>query len=136
VTRHQYGGTAIFSVNNAASRVMGSGKDITGLGRCTWTLFHGQNGIVMRVVCAYRPCTPSGMDKIFSVYTQHQWFFDKQLDDICPRKAFIRDLFEEVDTWIEQGEQILVALDANKELRRGQVATAFQERNMRELLLQ
>jgi hypothetical protein len=49
------------------------------------------------------------------------------LDDICPRKAFIRDLFAEMDTWIEQGEQIIVALDANEELRRGEVATAFHE---------
>jgi len=40
-TRHQYGGTVIFSINNAASRVMGSGKDTTGLGRWTWTRFRG-----------------------------------------------------------------------------------------------
>ena len=115
---------------------MGSGKDTTGLGRWTWTQFHGRNGIVMRVICAYRPCTPSGVDKIFSVYAQHQRFFDEQLDDVCPRKAFIRDLFEELDTWIKQGDQAIVALDANKELRRSEVATAFHERNMREVLLQ
>jgi hypothetical protein len=36
-TRHQYGGTAIFSINNAASRVMGSGRDSTGLGWWAWT---------------------------------------------------------------------------------------------------
>jgi hypothetical protein len=41
-----------------------------------------------------------------------------------------------MDTWIEQGEQIIVALDANEEPRRGEVATAFHERNMREVLLQ
>ena len=89
-----------------------------------------------RVVCAYRPCAPTGTDKIFSVYAQQQRFFDEHLEDICPRKAFIRDLFVEMDTWIEQGEQIIVALDANEELRRGEVATAFHEQNMREVLLQ
>jgi hypothetical protein len=36
-SRHQFGGTAIFSINNAASRVMGTGRDATGLGRWTWT---------------------------------------------------------------------------------------------------
>jgi hypothetical protein len=30
--RHQYGGVTIFSINNAASRIMGSGRDMTGLG--------------------------------------------------------------------------------------------------------
>jgi hypothetical protein len=135
-TRHQYGGTVILSINNAASRVMDSGKDDTGLGRWTWTRFRGRNGIVTRIVCAYRPCAPTGKDKIFSVYAQQQRFFDEQLDDICPREAFIRDLFAAMDTWIEQGEQVIVALDANEELRSGKIATAFHERNMKEVLLQ
>ena len=52
-SRHQFGGTAIFSINNAASRVMGSGRDSTGLGRWTWTRFRGRNGIATRIVCAY-----------------------------------------------------------------------------------
>ena len=115
-SRHQFGGTAIFSINNAASRVMGSGRDSTGLGRWTWTRFRGRNGIATRIVCAYRLCTPAGSDKVFSVYAQHQRFFDDQRDDICPREAFIRDLCEELDEWIAQGDQVIVALDANEEI--------------------
>ena len=133
--RHQYGGVTIFSINNAASQIMGSGRDMTGLGRWTWTKYRGRNGIVTRVVCSYRPCAPTGTDKIFSVYAQQQRFFDEQLDDICPREAFVRDLCNEIDTWLEQGEQLIVALDANEELRRGPVSTAFQQRNLREVLL-
>jgi hypothetical protein len=79
---------------------------------------------------------PTGTDKIFSVYAQQQQFFDEQLDDICPREAFIRDLFAAMDTWIEQGKQVIVVLDANEELRNGKIATAFHERNMKEVLLQ
>ena len=40
-TRHQYGGTMILSVNNAACKVMGSDRDTTGLGRWTSTRFRG-----------------------------------------------------------------------------------------------
>jgi hypothetical protein len=134
-TRYQYGGTAIFSINNAASRVMGSGRDSTGLGRWAWTRFRGQNGIITRVVCAYRPCAPADTDKTLSVYAQQQWYFDEQLDDICPREAFIRDLSEDLDNWIGQGEQVIVALDANEDLRRGPMSMAFQQCNMREVLL-
>jgi hypothetical protein len=86
------------------------------------------NGIATRIVCAYQPCIPAGLDKVFSVYA-HQRFFDNHLDDICPREAFIRDLCKELDEWIAQGDQVIVALDANEDLRRGPVATAFQERN-------
>jgi hypothetical protein len=57
-----------------------------------------------------------GTDKIFSVYAQQQRFFNEQLDDICPREAFVRDLCKEIDRWLEQGEQLIVALDANEEL--------------------
>jgi hypothetical protein len=108
---------AIFSINNAACRVMGSGWDSTGLGQWAWTHFQRQNGIVTRVICAYRPCALAGSDKVFSVYTQHQCFLDEQLDDICPREAFIWDLCTDLDAWIEQGEQLIVALDANKDLQ-------------------
>jgi hypothetical protein len=113
-SHHQFRGTAIFSINNAASRVMGSGRDSTGLGRWTWTRFHGRNGIATRIVCAYQPCIPVGSDKVFSVYVQHQLFFDDQLEDICPREAFIRDLCEELDEWIAQGDQVIVVLDASE----------------------
>jgi hypothetical protein len=45
-----------------------------------------------------------GPDKVFSVYAQHQQFFDEQRDDICPREAFIRDLCKDLDEWIAQGD--------------------------------
>jgi hypothetical protein len=75
------------------------------------------------------------LDKVFSVYAQQQHFLDEQLDDVCPREAFIRDLCTEMDEWIEQGEQLIVALDANEDLRSGPVAMAFKQRDMREVLL-
>jgi hypothetical protein len=69
------------------------------------------------------------------VYAQHQHYFDEQLDDICPREAFTRDLCKEIDVWLEQGEQLVIALDANEDMRNGSVAAAFQARNLREVLL-
>ena len=114
---------------------MGSGRDTTGLGHWTWTRFRGRNGIITRIICAYRPCIPAGVNKVFSVYAQHQRFFDERLDDICPWEAFIRDLCADLDSWLEQGEQLIVALDANEDLRSGPVATAFQARNLWEVLL-
>ena len=61
---------------------------------------------------------------MFSVYAQHQRYFDEQCDDICPREAFIRDLCAALDSWLEWGEQLIVTLDANEDLRNGPVATA------------
>ena len=108
---------------------------VAGLGQWTSTRFRGRNGIITRIVCAYWPCAPTGTDKIFSVYAQHQRYFDEQRDDICPREAFIRDLCVALDIWLERGEQLIVALDANEDLRNGPVATALQSHNLREVLL-
>ena len=125
-TWHQYGGTTIFSVNNVACRVTGSRCDTTGLGWWTSTCFWGWNGIITRIVCVYWPCTPTGTtDKIFSVHAQHQQFFDEQCDDICPWEAFIWNLWcADLDLWLDQGKQLIVALYANKDLQDVSVATA------------
>ena len=40
-----------------------------------------------------------------------------------------------LDFWLEQGEQLIVALDANEDLWNGPVATALQSCNLREVLL-
>ena len=94
------------------------------------TCFQGQNGIITRIVCAYQPCTPTGTDKVFSVYAQHQQFFDEQHDDICPQDAFIWDLCADLDSWLDQGKQLIVAPDANKDLQSSPIATAFQAQNL------
>jgi len=52
---YQKGGVTIFSINTAANRVIQSGQDTTGLGRWTWTRYRGRNGVVLRVISAYRP---------------------------------------------------------------------------------
>jgi len=64
----QYGGTAIFSINKAAHRVMDKGQDASSLGRWCWTKYRGRNGHTLRVVSAYRPNPPQGP---YSVYAQH-----------------------------------------------------------------
>jgi hypothetical protein len=133
--RQQYGGNVLFSINNAAHRVMEAGRDASGLGRWTWTRYRGRNNITTRVICAYRPCLPTGTDKSLSVYAQHQRFFDERNDDICPREAFIRDLCGELDQWLITGDQIIIALDANEDMRTGAVATAFCSQHLWEVIL-
>jgi hypothetical protein len=118
--RHQYGGNAIFSINNVVHHVLKSGKDGTGLGQWVWTRvwtrYRGRNSIVTRVVCAYHPCKPTGDNKVHSVYTQHQHYFDEKQDDICPGEAFVRDLCEELDMWLAMGDQVVIALDSNDDM--------------------
>jgi len=64
---HQFGGSAIFSINHTAHRVIDKGADGSALGRWTWTKYQGKNGQTLRVIAGYRPNPPQGP---YSVYAQ------------------------------------------------------------------
>jgi hypothetical protein len=39
-------------------------------------------------------------------------------EDLCPRLLFILDLEEEVKKWLEAGDQLVIGLDVNDDVRR------------------
>jgi hypothetical protein len=50
----QYGGTAVFSTNQAAHRVIEKGFDPSHLGRRAWTRYKGRGAHTLRIISAYR----------------------------------------------------------------------------------
>jgi hypothetical protein len=86
---HQYGGTALFSLNKASHRVITKGQDKSGLGRWSWTRYRGKDNYTSRIISAYRPNDSKGP---LTVYSQHKLFFQNRDDDRCPRQAFLEDL--------------------------------------------
>jgi hypothetical protein len=63
-----------------------SGKDDTGLGRWVVMVFHGVEGIKMRVVCGYNTCIARPTARC-STYQQHrQYFITQESYLMCPRK--------------------------------------------------
>jgi hypothetical protein len=84
---HQYGGTAIFSINQAAHRAIEKGLDKSGLGRWTWTKYQGKKGQTLRVIAGYRPNPASRTahclrtaKRLFSFYSSGH----------LPQKSFLR----------------------------------------------
>jgi hypothetical protein len=115
-----YGGTAQIATGPSSHRAISSGADPTGLGRWVWTLFAGKNGIQLRVISGYRP-NPDHSDRPGSVYSQHERFLRTKKDDRNPRRAFIKDLEEQLDKWMAAGNLIIIGLDANDNVRTGDV---------------
>jgi hypothetical protein len=135
----QYGGTGIFANTEVAHRVISSGQDPEKLGRWTWMLLQGKRGIRIRVVSAYRPSNSNnGTD---SVMIQHYRHFkeNNRVDDngvtVNPRSAFYEDLGKEIKKWSEEGDQIIVGIDANEDVREGQTKEFFNKLNMYESIL-
>ena len=112
--RYQSGGTALFARNELASRALFSGRDPRGLGRWVWTRFQGKHNITLRVCFAYRPCRSAGPT---SAYQQHRRALLEEDIDICPRTSFFVDLKQEVETWIQDGDQVVLMLDVNADIR-------------------
>ena len=115
-----YGGTALISMGACSHRALGSGEDESGLGRWVWTLFAGRNHTKLRIISGYRP-NPDSSDKTGSVYSQHERHLRSIQDDRNPRRAFISDLKDALETWADEGNLFIIGLDANDNVRTGDV---------------
>ena len=112
--RYQSGGTALFARNKLASQALFSGRDPQGLGRWVWTWFQGKHNIILRVCFAYWPCRSAGPT---SAYQQHCRALLEEDIDTCPRTSFFVDLKQEVEIWIQDGDQVVLMLDVNADIR-------------------
>jgi hypothetical protein len=87
----------------------------------------GGSGTTMRIVCGYYPC---GNNKPNSgtVYQQHQQYLViKRKSLVCPRVQFCLDLTEALQKWWEQGDKLIVCLDANENIYRISLGKALTD---------
>ena len=127
----QPGGVSLWSIGVGVHRTQSTGQDSSGLGRWAWTRYRGRHGINLRVVTAYRPVlNTSGA---LSVWSQQKSHFEAQDDDRCPRDIFIVDILKEVQAWKEEGDQIVIGIDANEDVRTGKLAKAFRDEGLIEI---
>jgi hypothetical protein len=123
-SKHQYGGTSVWSINSFSHRIKKQGEDASGLGRWSWVCYQGRGNTHLRVVSGYRPNANKGPT---TVWSQHKAWLTEKDDDREPRQAFIEDLCTEVEKWIAAGDQIVLGLDANESLTlTDKVTTAFR----------
>jgi hypothetical protein len=129
----QWGGSALFSLNQAAHRVVDKGWDPTNMGRWCWTKFRGRNDHCLRIFSAYCPNPPSGPG---SVATLQRTVMLARQDFRDPRMALIQDLDKEVSEVIKNGELVIIMLDGNSDMRNSSLATMLSNLNLREVILQ
>ena len=88
----QRGGTAMMALDRVSAHVIDTGADYTGLGRWSWILL-GSGDCRTQVVSAYQPCTPPKSWKGFTVFEQHQRYFEPKGDFRSPRTIFYEHLW-------------------------------------------
>jgi len=129
----QYGGTALFSIDQASHRVIGKGQDNTDLGRWTWTKYKGRGNQTLKIFSAYRPNPPQGP---FTVYAQQNAFFHSINRSICPRQAFLIDLATELKESLTAGDHIILMMDGNSNMKNSDISKKLQELTLREVILE
>ena len=107
-----------------------SGKDESGLGRWTMMVVQG-DGIRTRVVCGYNPCKSSqvGGKPSSTTYAQHRRYLITKKKDTttCPRTLFMTDLVNQLKKWRQDGDRLVVCLDANDHIYRGAIGRALTD---------
>ena len=102
----QWGGTGIIAMPQVTPHILEKGSDKTKLGRWTTLLLQGKQGHRVRLVTGYRPHKlQSGLNSgEQTVAAQHQRFFRSQGRELEPQEAFIQDLDEAIEGWLQKGE--------------------------------
>ncbi len=131
-TIRQFGGTALFSIDNAAHRAVDKGMDASKLGRWVWTRYRGKNNQTLRIVVAYRPNPPGGP---FTVYAQHNTYFNSIGQPQCPRKAFLTDLRTDLQKFMEEGDHIILMIDGNSNMKQSDLRNTLSSLTLKEVIL-
>ena len=90
------------------------------------TTFKGNHGQT-RVICGYNPCYNKNPDSS-TTYQQHRRFFITQRKDLtCPRTKFKEDLITLLSRWREEGDRLIVCLDANEDIYKKSLGHALTD---------
>lgn len=129
IERKQEGGTALLLFGPLIQQLdtTESGKDATGLGRWVVMTLQGSQGFRTRIICGYNPCGNNRLDS-GTVYAQHSRFFrTHQGSLVCPRVKFREDLIALLTKWREDGDRLIVCLDANEHIYRKSIGKALTD---------
>jgi hypothetical protein len=139
VGRVQEGGTAMLLFGQLVEQFdfEASGRDDSGLGRWVVMVFRGENGLTTRIVCGYNPCYNRKQQSRTSYQQARRYYITKEKDVTCPRKRFRDDLIKQLTQWREEGDRLVVCLDANEDIYRkelGKKLTAADGLNLTEVV--
>ena len=125
VGKRQQGGVCTIGCGDTVTKIIESGRDLSGLGRWSWIKVRGCRGQVTRMITAYQPVRARKKGHN-TVYRQHIRYFDTIGRRGCPRKLFREDLRNFLLQCVAEGERLIIMLDANENMHTGKLARLFR----------
>ena len=112
-----------------AHRANAHGRDNTHLGRWSWSTLQGRDGIQTRIISAYRPVRTYS-DEALTVYSQQELYYQEHGGWREPREAFFEDLNIAIQMWLLEGNQIIIGMDVNEDIRSPDITKWREKWNM------
>jgi hypothetical protein len=127
------GGTITVAINKTSHRVQpqSSPNDPSGMGRWSSILFRGSQGIQLRVITAYRVCKQQNPGPNTSASQQHRYML-LQGDERHAREAIFDDLSVAIRQFHAAGEQVILMMDCNEDVRSPYIKRIMHEMGLRE----
>jgi hypothetical protein len=123
------GGTGIISVGDLALRRFQCGEDSKHLGRWSWQRFQGKQGSTLRIVSVYFPSLNNAFGHK-KVHCQQKKALLSLGDKSSVFSAFWRDFWKAVDTWLEEGDELVIGGDWNIDVTRPAFLRPFHQRGL------
>ena len=114
------GGTATLTINDCVHRVTSMEGDPSGMGCWASVKLQGKDQISVRFISAYR-CVKN-IHGPLSVWNQQRFILDSNNQTDDPLEAFDQDLINNIKKWLDLGEQVILGIDANEDVRSGTFA--------------
>ena len=131
---YQPGGVAFTLQNNTRAHQAAYGYDKTGLGRWIWNRLRGKDTTFITIVSAYRPCNNKGISTVWS--QQCRYFRDEnQIKTPNPIEIFNNDLITELKKWILRGDNIIIGINMNDDVRKNNLTKQFLANDLRDAIL-
>ena len=130
----QWGGTGLLIFDQLKPRVFKDlGTDSDHLGRWTWARIQGREGTFLRIISAYRPVVNNQNEG--SSYQQQKRYFRSKQKFEDPLVLFDLHLKHLLQEWLHEGDQIILGLDMNADVRTSKTATMLRELGLTEAIL-
>ena len=113
---------------------VGNGVDSSGLGRWTWIRLEGKLNTFSSYIAVYWPCR--NKKDLPSTWNQHvRYFSDKGTQSLNPRDIFNDDLIALLWIMLQNGDNVVLGIDMNEDLRTGKLAKRLKELGLIDLIL-
>ena len=128
-SKFQPGGSAIISKGSLSLRAIDFAPDQRRMGRWASQLFKGKDSIKTRIVTMYVPKEPD-KHTFQRIYSQQQSALVKLGIAGSVQYNFWRDFWTQVDKWLEEGDQLVIAGDFNEDIRNPAFQNEFRKRQL------